>query len=120
MRIISVVKIDLFARGNTKDKGCKESPNGICPPDQLRQLRLGHYSGNIGPSARQTSEAGPSTCRSTHYAPPLWCGHQSPTCTSVELATASLVLVPNFLGWVSSGEKKTLFFSNGNWWDLNQ
>ena len=56
----------------TKDKERKELPNGIHPPDQLR---LCASLENSGPSTRQTPEAGPSTHRSTDYAPPLWCGH---------------------------------------------
>ena len=63
----------------------------------MGQLRLGPLcttSGNSGPSARQTPGAGPSTHRSTDDAPPLWCGHLNPTCTSVELGTASGLVLP--------------------------
>ena len=67
------------------------------PPPPLDQLRLGPMyitSGNSGAIAiaRQIPEAGPSTRRSTasHYG----VGTRRPTCTSVELGTASGVVPP--------------------------
>ena len=67
-----LINLHLYAY---KGQWCKELPNGICPPDQLRLGTLCTTSGNTGPSTRQTPGAWPSTCRSTDYAPPLWCGH---------------------------------------------
>ena len=81
----------------THTQRCKELPNEICPPppDQLRLGPLCITSGNTGPSARQTSGAGPSTRRSTDYAPPLCCGHPKSHCTSVELGKASGLVLPH-------------------------
>ena len=65
------------------------------PPRPIKAGTLCTTSGNTGPSTRQTPGARPSTCRSTDNAPPLhvaWA--QSPTCTSVELGTASGLVLP--------------------------
>ena len=80
-------------------KGHKEIPNGICPPDQLRLGPLHATSGNSGPNTRQTHEGGgPSTHRSTDYAPPLWVGTRSPNYTSVELGAQFPILLGPGLG----------------------
>ena len=59
----------------TKDKRTKDVRNSLAKyaPPPPRPIKGGSSSGNSGPSARKTPEAGSSSCRSTDYAPPLWC-----------------------------------------------
>ena len=72
----------------------KSSAIGYASPNQLRLGPLCATSGNSGHSARQTPEVGPSTCRSTDYTLHCGVGTRSPTCTSVELGTASGLVLP--------------------------
>ena len=81
------------ARTHTKDKAHKELPNGICPSPRPIMAETQDPYGNCGPSARRT-EAGSSTRRSTDYAPHCGVSTQSPSCTSVELGTASGLVLP--------------------------
>ena len=79
----------------TKVKGRTELPNEICthtrPPDQLRLGPLCATSGNTGPSARQTPEP-----LARALTMPLHCGMgtRSLPCTSGELGTASVLVLP--------------------------
>ena len=109
---------------STHTQRCKELPNEISPPppplppDQLRLGPLCTTSGNTGPSARQTPGAGPSTCRSTDYAPPLWCGHPKShmylsgigqsqwSCPSPSETRFPIYCFYLGLGWVPSGERE--------------
>ena len=69
------LKLQQQEQRTKKTKNVRSSLTGYAPPDQIRLGPLCATSGNTGPSARQTPGAGPSTRRSTDYAPPLWCGH---------------------------------------------
>ena len=63
---------------------------------------------NTGPRARQTPKARPSTHRSIHYGPPLWCGHPKPNCILVTLPSPGSQFYLD-LG-IPSGEKRCFFF----------
>ena len=62
-------------RQRTKGQRTKDVRNSLAKyaPPPPRPIKGGSSSGNSGPSARKTPEAGSSSCRSTDYAPPLWC-----------------------------------------------
>ena len=114
---------------------CRELCNKKGVP--LVQIRLGPLcanSGNTGPSAiDKTPGAGPSTHRSTEYAPPLWCGHLKShmypsgirhnqwSCPSPAYARFQIYYFT--WDWVGCQvvKERCVFFSlsSGNWWNWN-